>query len=278
MSTKFRLKELIGGVALAAALSAGVAHAESFSGFGQDIPLESAAKQIVPEGWSVDFGDGVDRRAAVSWSSASDWKSALSSAVARKGYTAQFGSSSVVIAKGGRVAQAPDAPKASPRKEDKPSRPEAPARRERPVKAEEPAAKVGGGGFTMSTYKERKPVEEAKAEPEKAEKADGKWRPYAGKATKDGDGGSAPAGFAVAEGDDLRAVLESWAAANGWKVVWESKYNYPIAAAAKFDGDFVQATSALVGAMSAARPLITVDFFTGNHVVVVSNKAADEAN
>ena len=281
MSTKFRFKELFGGAALVAALAVGTASAESFSGFGQDIPLESAAKQIVPEGWSVDFGDGVDRKAAVSWSAASDWKSALSSAVARKGYTAQFGTSTVVIAKGGRVAQAPDAPKASPRKENKPPRTQAVApsepavRRERPAKvAEEAPSKVGGGGFVMATYRDRKPTEDPKSDV----KSDGKWRPYAGKATKDGSAEAAPAGFSVAEGDDLRNVIETWGGANGWKVVWDSQYNYPIAAAAKFDGDFVQAVSALVGAMSGARPSITVDFFTGNHVVVVSNKAADEAN
>jgi len=291
--SKFRIKELLGSVALATALSVGGVAAAPFSGFGRDIPLESAAKQIVPEGWNVDFAEGVDRQASVSWSSAPDWRSALTSAVSRRGYSAQFGSSSVVITKGGRVAQLPDAPKPVRKaKEDKPAEAERASRKEQPPKVvapreETPAAKpVGGGGFVMTPYKERKPeaeparVEQAKAEPAKAEPdKGGKWRPYAGgKATKDSAAPAAPAGFSVAEGDDLRGVIEAWASAHGWKVVWDSEFNYPIAAAAKFDGDFVEATTSLVRAMGDARPSITVDFYKGNQVVVVANKAADEAN
>jgi len=139
----------------------------------------------------------------------------------------------------------------------------------------------------MTPYKERKPEAPSegapRAEEAKDAKADAgkgsKWRPYAGgKATKDAPAVAAPVGFSVAEGDDLRGVIETWGAAHGWKVVWDSEFSYPIAAAASFDGDFVDATTALVRAMGEARPAITVDFYKGNRVVVVANKAADEAN
>lgn len=275
--TNNRFYGMIGGLAIAAsALAFSATAATAFDGFGQDIPLESAARQIVPDGWSVDFGDGVDKAAAVSWSTAKDWKSALSAAVAKKGYVAQYGSRSVVIAKGGRVAQAPDA---APRA-DKPA-PRADRKVETRKAAQKPPAKAvekadpvrvhGGGGFVMVPVKEKAP---AVAEGEK-----GDWKPYAGKATKDGkDVAAKPKGFAVAEGDNLRSVLDVWGQSVGWKVIWKSEFTYPIAAAATFEGDFIEATTALLKAMKDSRPAINADFFRGNKVVVISNSTADEAN
>lgn len=277
---------LIGGAVLAA-LAAGAAPAVAFDGFGKDIPLEAAARQIVPQGWTVDFGEGVDRNAKISWSGAKDWKTALSNAVASRGYVAQFGSSSVVIAKGGRVAQAPDSPKTSrrPAKESKESVSARPAPRRAPnADAESAVREIGGGGFVIKPYRQAKPAEEPKsAETSIVAKdssggEDTAWRPYAGKVTKDASVSSAPVRFSVAEGDELRSVLEKWGSAAGWTVKWDSQFHYPIEASATFDGDFIEAVSALVRAMSEARPVITVDFYKGNKVVVVKNEAADEVN
>lgn len=94
----YGIKALIGGIAIAALAASAPAFA-AFEGFGKDIPLDSAARQIVPEGWAVDYGSGVDSKVTVSWSSSSDWQSALKSAVAKRGYTAQIGSNTVVISK-----------------------------------------------------------------------------------------------------------------------------------------------------------------------------------
>jgi len=249
-------KALMGAAAVALALAATPALA-SFDGFGKDIPLESAAKQIVPDGWSVDYGPGVDSKAAVSWNSASDWQSALRTAVARKGYEAQIGSSSVMIVKSDRAAEAPRpyaasgkaAPKAKPavRRAPKPAHTEV---RE--------GSFQGGGGFSIRPY----------------HGTDGRL------ATKE-DGGRSEAysgGFSVSEGQMLHPVLADWAAAAGWELVWDSEFDYRLEAAARFSGDFVDAVSALTRAMEDARPSITVEFYKGNHVVVVSNKSSDEAN
>jgi hypothetical protein len=267
---------IIGGLAIAGAVSATAASAASFNGFGEDIPLESAAKQIVPDGWRVDFGSGVDKSAKVSWSSASDWKDALSSAAAKRGYQVQYGNSSVIVTKGGRVASAPNASNrksastssrpayAGPRKEAVGG---TRSRKQSTAEVRETRSDaVGGGGFVITPIKG-----------EKSARGGSEWREY--KAGKDG-GEEAPASnsLRVNEGDSLRAVLNAWAEKNGWKLVWKSEFNYPIAASANFEGDFVQATTSLIKAFDAARPSITADFWTGNNVVVISNTSSDEAN
>jgi len=263
------LGKWLGGIALAAMISAS-ATAESFNGFGQDIPLESAARQIIPEGWTVDFGEGVDKSAPVSWASAKDWKSALTAAVGKKGYAAQFGSSSVVIVKSGRFASAPTAAYSSPKasatkKTKKVSTSSVSSRRANAVEREV----SGGGGFVIARYRKSSYQDQ-----ELATKGEG-WKPYAG---KNAEGEPSDSVFTVKEGDDLRRVLVEWGDKTGWKVIWKSEFSYPIVASASFGGGFVEAATALVNAMDDVRPIITVDFYKGNQVVVVTNGSAGEAN
>lgn len=244
----------------------------SFDGFGKDIPLESAAKQIVPSGWMVDYGDNVDTTTPISWGAANDWQSALSNAVSKAGLNAQFGSNSVIIAKrsaavGDRSHSASASPAPKPRKP-------APVRSEaKPSPAPKQASHVtaphvegGGGGFTMRPY--RGASEASSSTGGLATKGEDGFTPY-----------SAPAAtFSVAAGQMLRPVLAEWAMTAGWRLIWESEYDYRIEADASFGSDFVQSVSSLATAMTTARPAITVDFFNGNNVVVVSNKAADAVN
>jgi len=270
---KFGFGKAFGVMAIALALAV-PAHA-SFKGFGSDIPLESAARQIVPEGWTVDFGEGVDKNAAVSWSSAPDWQSALRSAVSKKGYSAQFGSKTVVISK--------SAPSAAPAPvSSKPSRPysssPSPKKAQQAKPAPKPAARrpvevnpghQGGGGFTIRPYR---PDVQAEGAP-KDIVTKGDFEPYDGSAKI-----VRQALFSVHEGQMLHSALASWAEQAGWRLVWESEYDYRVHSAANFGGDFIDAVTKLVDAMSDARPALTVNFYKGNNVLVVSNKSSDEVN
>ncbi len=65
------------GVAAASAASA----EQPIEGFGKDLPLSSAVQQIVPQGLSVSYGDGIDPSARVSWRGGADWQSVLRSVV-----------------------------------------------------------------------------------------------------------------------------------------------------------------------------------------------------
>lgn len=50
-------------------------------GFGNDVPLRFAARQIVPEGVSVVFADGIDPDVRVSWRGGGPWNRTLLSAI-----------------------------------------------------------------------------------------------------------------------------------------------------------------------------------------------------
>lgn len=276
MSRK-NIKAIVGGLALLTAVSISNNAFASYEGFGSGIPLNLAANEIVPQGWSVDYGEGVDNKVNISWSSAADWKQALQKAVGEHGYSASFGTNSVVISKTGGASKpsTPSAAKATNKvASNAASKPRAsrPAPRKAPeVKAEAPLQ--GGGGFTIRPYRGGKPAEDVKS-PEVEPRADRlatkgqSFEPYKPVASQ----------FSVVAGQMLHPTLAEWASKSGWTVVWESEYDYRIEAGANFSGDFQEAVTAIVTAMSEARPAITVDFYKGNNVAVISNKSADSVN
>lgn len=300
---KYRMRGLAAGIALAvSATTFSQAHAERFEGFGQDIPLESAARQIVPAEVKVEYGSGVDAKTGITFSSAADWQSALSQAVAKKGLKAEIGKDGVTIVKAPK-SESSRPYSSAPAKEtvQKKNNNRRTTTRNAPapvdhgprvvadapveVAAAGPAStsakpapttiRQGGGGFVIS---QAAPVPApAPAASAAAQGMDGKdfatkdsWHPVGQNVTS--------GKFIVVPGYDLRVTLESWAAATGWTVNWQSEFKYQIEADATFQGDFVKATSDLIGAMSNARPTITVDFYSANRVVVISNTLADEVN
>lgn len=295
--SKFGLRGLIGTTALIVALGASQAAFAEYTGFGEGIPVGSAARQIAPKEFDVKFGAGVDEKAPISWSNAPDWQSALSSAVAKKGLKATVSGNTVTIEKASAAPKTESAsrpyssspssdmvqknskPKPKPRSERAQPRDPKP----RPAPRTQQEASIGGGGFTIRPYQQR---QLEAAAPEAAHRADqshsnktlvgkeiregGDWKPVS-----KGDGQGQ---YVVAAGYMLRTTLANWAEGSGWKVVWESEYDYAITTDATFSGDFIEASRQLITAMKDARPTITADFFKANKTVVISNKLADEVN
>jgi hypothetical protein len=261
----------------------GLAHSgtalAAFDSFGSEIPLDSAARQIVPDGYSVDFGAGVDKSTPVSWGSANDWQSALSSAVAKRGLKAEFGSGTVVIVKGTSASPRPYSSTPSDdivqKKRNSAPKPRQTAHRQAPKPAphvqQEEAPVSGGGGFVIRSYKngaDKAKDASATASTDKTSDKNGEWKTTP----------SSKSRFIVEEGFLLHQTLNEWAEATGWKVVWNSEHDYIIEANASFDGDFFKASSDLINAMGDARPQITVDYYQGNKVIVISNKLSDQVN
>ena len=61
-------------------------------GFGTDIPLSIAVRQIVPAGWAVRYGEGVERDTTVNWVGGKPWPDALRDAIRPAGLRLVFAS------------------------------------------------------------------------------------------------------------------------------------------------------------------------------------------
>ena len=68
-------------------------------GFGDDVPLSFAARQIVPPTVTVRYGRGVDPNAAVSWKGEAPWNRVLAAAVRPLQLRLTTGASSVLISR-----------------------------------------------------------------------------------------------------------------------------------------------------------------------------------
>lgn len=66
-------------------------------GFGEAVPVHVAACQIVPEGISVVFGDGVDRELPVDWRGGRPWNLVLADAIKPLGFKLSRTASQVSI-------------------------------------------------------------------------------------------------------------------------------------------------------------------------------------
>ena len=68
------------------------------AGFGADIPLSFAIRQIVPPRFQVSFADTVDKNARVDWNGGKPWLATLSDAVRPLGLMVSFAGATVTIA------------------------------------------------------------------------------------------------------------------------------------------------------------------------------------
>lgn len=293
---KFGMRGLIGTTALIISLSLSQTASAEYTGFGEGIPVGSAARQITPQEYEVKFGAGVDEKAPISWSNASDWQTALSSAVSKKGLKATVSGNTVTIEKATLAPKSETASRpysSSPssdmvQKNSKPRPDRAQPRDPKPRPDSRPApraqqeASIGGGGFTIRPYQQR---QLEAAVPEASHRGDQQHtnKTLVGKDIREGDWkpvakGDGQGQYVVAAGYMLRTTLSNWGEGSGWKVVWDSEYDYAITTDATFSGDFIEASKQLITAMKDARPTITADFFKANKTVVISNKLADEVN
>lgn len=233
-------------------------------GFGADIPLELALRQIVPAGTEVKLNDGVDSKVRVSWDGKGGWKKAVEQAAGSAGYVATMTDSGVTISRAGSTVKVADTkPQAKPAAAAPKKKPAAPKKPAAAPVVEVPV--VSGAGFVL--------IPEGAPTGANAGGKGGGWTDYNGGPSK-----PAAQAWVVKPGDDLYATLSEWAEREGWRLVWESGYRYQMTSAAKFSGTFVAATTDLLRSMQEARPVITAQFYEGNKVLVVGNDGLDEAN
>jgi hypothetical protein len=69
----------------------------ALAGFGDQVPLRFAVRQIVPARFQVAFGETVDRDARVDWKGGKPWRPTLSDALRLLGLTASVVGTAVTI-------------------------------------------------------------------------------------------------------------------------------------------------------------------------------------
>ena len=87
---------------------------DQVEGFGSDLPLVMALRQIVPPQLSYSFGEGVDTGTRVSWSGGQSWDVVLQDALRPQGLVALIARNAVAIVDAGSVAPAMNTPQVPP--------------------------------------------------------------------------------------------------------------------------------------------------------------------
>lgn len=257
-------------------------------GFGHDVPLSFAVRQIVPMDHGVFFGDGVDTDREVSWEGGRGWREVLKDTLGEAGLSAEVVDDRVMVTKraaghlkGGEQIAAPGlvvVPYAEP---EEPTfeeftqdfEPEAVTGSDDESHSEEellfeqvgeePAATDGEGDDVAgdnaaadepppSVIQDETAIPEA-PEADQAEAKESRMIDLGGEPDIRVSSGSE---WKVPEGSTLREVLADWAEVAGWSLVWNSPYEYPMQAGAVFYGEFVESDPYGQGPSGAAVDLV----------------------
>lgn len=261
----FRNALFLGSLAgMIAAGSAALAADSVVSGFGTEVPLGFAVRQIVPPGHTISYGAGVDVNAVVSWDGGRPWGEVLNQVAYNNGLAVNRHDKNI------RLTVVPPL-----------------ARNDSPG----PHA-IGGGGFSIVPYRgptdtspddveviEMAPIEVVADAPalEQIETVPGLDPISLVPDSYEPPPPPLPS-WPVEAGLSLRGVLEDWTEKAGWGLIWESEYEYPLEASATFQGEFVVAASELIASMRHARPTVTAKFYQGNRVLVIGNASLDSVN
>lgn len=270
-------------------------------GFGSDIPLSFALEQILPAGYSASYSQGVNPEMKVSWVGGDKWENILNDLAQEEGLIITHDPSGVVrvavdsrnrpTVSNGLTLEPYKSGQQAGRYSDKITEGAKPGFSLKPSETvtQNPVTVVDKtksgltvAGVTTPSNASPKPVpaptKPADAQPgikivpsataEKVEPTNpplkdtiyvGVEEPVAGGANT----------WNVFAGDSLENVLMDWADKSGWTVVWNSEYSYPIKASARFEGNFMDASAALIRSFNKANPPVRGEFYKGNKVLVV---------
>jgi hypothetical protein len=308
------MKRSILKIALALGLTTGfssISHAQGvLEGFGNDVPLSFAVKQIIPDGYLVNFDNGVNQGTHVKWRGGADWHIVLENVAKTNGLSVSYvgqliritpaGSASVstqtsqvtapTITRGGFVVlppqpQQPTVPVVTT-PEPVVSQPvttvalPTPIAPPSPVTSRVPAIPlqasvsplpVQASPLPAPTMSDRELARQKRRDTAQAPSAniyqDGTIRNDQSSDQISMNNGNL---WKAPKGDTLDQVLAAWCEKSGWTLVFRSRIIYEMQAGAEFNGDFMEASSALIKSVRA-RPVPIATFYKGNHVLVINN-------
>ena len=220
----------------APAPSAPVATNAVVQGFGKEIPLALALRDIVPSSYTYAFGSGDMASVKISWRGGKAWQDVLAAALAPQNLQASVSGNTVTIIRG--MAAVPAAPMKRLAIEDHPAETAAPA-----APAVAPIPLMGDALTSTKQNDDVPPVPVATAP-----------TPAPSSATLPVIDLSAVKSWEARPGMTLRSTLESWSKTANVELSWSTAYDYPVNTAFHFNGTFHQAIDALIASYHTENP------------------------
>ncbi len=231
---------------MAPGLDAPMAPADIVEGFGTEVPLVIALRQIVPSGLQVAFGDAVDLGSPVTWQGGMSWRTVLVNTISPLGLVASQTGDVVFVQRnipGVEVANVIVADPLPP-----PPTATAPA----PI-APMPLADAAAG-IGLPPLPEMPDMPMVELEP-----------------MFDPDTGP----WLVEQGRTLKQVLQDWSETAEWTMVWNSERDYVMQSSTEFAGDFPTAASELLRVFADADPSVAATFYRNRTLVVQTEALVD---
>ena len=213
-------------------------------GFGNDIPLTTALRQILPANYTYVLDQNIDGEQFVTWNGGREWPIVLNDMVQPLGLETSIDGQIVRITSKAQVEfQDSIIWNAAPLEQPQPQS-IAPTNI---VPAPQPAAPSAPSIMTLEDI-EAKAIESLPTPPQNIimqdfqtpqtsivpDVSEGQWR--------------------AQNGDSLRTVIESWANIEGVDLYWSSEFDYKLAGDVNISGNFEQAIETLLSGFSEAQP------------------------
>lgn len=252
-------------------------------GFGKDLPLVTALRQVVPEGYTYVMDDEIAVGKTVSWNGGQPWPAVLDDMVGG------LGLKSTVDGKIVRITNAQSAPVSAPQSSAPPVKvasaqpyaaPEiiydAPAytppqmvRPVQPISSPPMTATQAPRNIVAPQQLQTNTVTLATTETKDLEKLKQSIVPEVTKGQ-----------WMAQSGSSLKTVLESWSNIEGVDLFWSADYDYMLAGDANISGNFEEATEELLKGFSDAKPKPTGRLHPnlphGPAVLVIETKETSE--
>ena len=206
---------------------AGYSSYEVADGFGRDLPLVMAIRQIVPSEFGFVFDDGIDLNSRVSWQGGRPWDMVLQDTLSPLGLSASVRGNVVSIARRTNTMQSAG------------------------------GAPVGGPVVMTDTVNTATnipmtatPVAMLPTPPADDMMTGG----YVATPASTAASLASNTSWTAPRNSTLRTILEDWSSRVGVELYWASEYDYPIQSAVSIQGTFEEAVQTLLKGLSQSRP------------------------
>ncbi len=205
-------------------------------GFGSDLPLVTALRQIIPSDYSYVLDKNIAVGQTVSWNGGQEWPVVLENTLAQVGMTSQINDTVVNIAPNQpqivqNVVPLPEIVQETPVVEA----PQPLIQMSEPVKPVEVTPQVNAPkSIIPNTLNVVEVAEKKKVDLPPVEPVASQWM--------------------AQSGQSLQSTLEAWSNLAGVDLFWSSDYDYPLSSDVSVEGEFADAVEMLLAGFSQAKP------------------------